>query len=182
MKLLWVSKCLCPHGSVEFPFSWPSSISSPLCLASTFCLEECRTAVAFRSQAEKWWPSGHIVFVPLRLLSMLTPPTDSWASCPSIKRSLWLLLLSKESSQAPNFWRTAYKVGDSVTLTPVQYRFCLMSCLVILQGVRGQPRLSLYSQDTVIHLYRANATLLLALCDSLPLGCTHLLCSGWYTA
>lgn len=74
-----------------------------------------------------------------RLLSMLCPPTDSWASCPSAERWLWSLWPSKGSSRAPNCWRTAYTVGVSAG---EQRGPSLMSSVVIPLGVLGQPQTS----------------------------------------
>lgn len=71
-----------------------------------------------------------------RLLSMLCPPKDSWASCPSAESWLWSPLLSKGGSRAPNGWRSAYTVGVSAG----EQRGCsLMSSVSIPLGVLGQP-------------------------------------------
>lgn len=70
-----------------------------------------QVTVELRYPTVKRQPWRSRLFVFFRLLSMLTPPMDSWASCPSIKLSPWLRLLSKESSRVASSWRTAYRVG-----------------------------------------------------------------------
>lgn len=84
---------------------------SSLDTSSPLCMEECRPQLNLDIRLKKRQPWRYRLFVFYRLLSTLTPPMDSWASCPSIKLSPWLRLLSKESSRVASSWRTAYRVG-----------------------------------------------------------------------
>lgn len=102
------------HSSVEFPFSWHFSIIMVFVSSGHFLHGGMQVELGYWTVKNPQWLSRSFVFVLFRLLSMLRPRMDSWASCHFTERSLWLLLLSKGSNQAPNSWRTSYKVGLNV--------------------------------------------------------------------
>lgn len=123
------------------------TLSPSLCLVGTFRTVECKPQVNLDTsctavERERERKKGTFTFFCLSffsLLSMLCPPVDSWASCPSAERWLWSLWPSKGSSRAPSCWRTAYTVGVSAGQ---QRGWSLMSSVAIPLGVLGQPQTS----------------------------------------